>query len=228
MIRRDYILRMVEEFFAMLSRLQALKRGQQWKEAGALLDEEFQKLVGAGPAAVAQWSDTELLARVIAGESSLAVREKALIVIALLKEAGDVATAAERTEQARCCYLKALHLLLDTAARAGDTPFPEFVPRIESLLTCLEPAPLPLGTQALLMRHYEQTGQFARAENRLFTMLELERENAALLDFGLVFYERLRSQTDAALEAGELPRAELEAGANELRRLKAARESSSR
>ena len=63
MIRRDYILRMIQEFVQVLSRLKSLKRGQLWREAGGVLDQEFQRLTGAGAAAVAQLTDTELLAR---------------------------------------------------------------------------------------------------------------------------------------------------------------------
>jgi hypothetical protein len=208
---------MVEEFLAMLSCLQTFKRGRLWNEAGVLLDAEFQKLVGTGAADLAKWSDTDLLARIIAGESTQVVREKTLLLTALLKEAGDVAAAQDHREESHVYYLKALHLLLGTLAGTEDAQFPEFVPRIDLLLGCLDSAALPLGTQALLMRHYEQTGQFAKAEDRLFAMLELEPVNPGLLQFGTAFYQRLESRTDTALEAGNLPRAELETGAQELR-----------
>jgi hypothetical protein len=74
----------------------------------------------------------------------------------------------------------------------------------------------------MLMRFYEQTGQFARAEDSLFAMLELEPTNPSLLDFGLSFYQRLESRSDSVLAEGDLPRAELDAGAEELRQRKAA------
>ena len=66
------------------------------------------------------------------------------------------------------------------------------------------------------MQYYEYLGEFGRAEDALFAMLEQEPANPALIDFGLAFYERLRRQTDASLEAGNLPRAEVEAGLAEL------------
>jgi hypothetical protein len=49
----------------------------------------------------------------------------------------------------------------------------------------------------------------------------MEPEHAGLVEFGISFYERLRSQTDASLAEGNLPRAELEAGLVELRQRKA-------
>src|SRR3981189_1878010 len=114
MIRRDYILRMIEECVGALARIASLKKGQRWDEASEALDAEFQRLIGAGPQAVARLSETELMARLMPGGPTHALREKTLILTTLLKEAGDVTTAEDRAEEGRECYLKALHLLLDT------------------------------------------------------------------------------------------------------------------
>jgi len=45
MIRRDYILRMIEEFFQALTRIRNLKRDQRLAEADAELDQEFARLI---------------------------------------------------------------------------------------------------------------------------------------------------------------------------------------
>src|SRR5262245_59765956 len=119
MLRRDYLLRMIEELFQVLSRLKTLKQGQLWQEAAGTVDQAFNQLVGTGAAAIARLSDTELLAKIIRGESPLAVRQKTLLITALLKEAGDVAAAQGQIDESRTCYLKGLHLLLDVLAQ-GD------------------------------------------------------------------------------------------------------------
>ena len=94
---------------------------------------------------------------------------------------------------------------------------PEFVPRVEAILASLSESPLPPRTHALLMRHYEQTGQFAKAEDALFSILEAAPGDAAVIDFGLAFYDRILRQSDAMLTAGNLPRAEAEQGLRELK-----------
>jgi hypothetical protein len=220
-IRRDYILRMIEEFIQALARISALKKGQHWQEAAGVVDEEFQRLIGTGAQAVARLTETELLARLIRGEPTQAVHEKTLILTALLKEAGEVAATQGREEESRACYLKGLHLLLGTLAREEVGALPDFVPRVEVFVAVLRGLALPLETQALLMQHYERSEQFAKAEDALFAMLEAEPANAGLVDFGVTFYERLRGQSDASLAAGNLPRAELEAGLAELRKRQA-------
>lgn len=217
MIRRDYILRMIEEFFQVLARIRSLKQEQQWREAGRAVAEEFERLLGAGAQPVAQLTETELLARLIRDEPVQVVQTKALMLTALLMEAGEVAASAGRTEESRDCYLKGLHLLLDTLARGEVSDCPTFVPRVELFVSALKEWPLPLSTQARLMQHYERTGEFAKAEDALFAMLETAPGNPALLELGLAFYQRLESQPDASLAAGNLPRPELEAGLAELR-----------
>ena len=218
MIRRDYILRMIEEFIQVLARVNALKQDRRWQEAAGVVDEEFQRLIGMGAQAVARLTETELLARIIRGEPTQAVRDKTLMLTALLKEAGDVAAMQERAEESRSCYLKGLHLLLETLAHEEVFTCPDFVPQVEMFAAALRGSPLPLETQALLMQHYERSGEFAKAEDALFSMLEVEPGNAGLMDFGVSFYERLQGRSDAALASGNLPRPELEAGLAELRK----------
>jgi hypothetical protein len=146
MIRRDYILRMIEEFVQALARINALKKDQRWQEAAGVVDEEFKRLIGTGAQAVARLTETDLLARLIRGEPTQAVREKTLILTALLKEAGDVAATQGRVEEGRSCYVKGLHLLLETLAREEVSTFPDFVPRVEMFAAALRDSPLPIET----------------------------------------------------------------------------------
>jgi tetratricopeptide (TPR) repeat protein len=218
MIRRDYFLRMIEEFIRALARINSLKRGQRWKEASEALDEEFKQLVGEGASAIARLPETELLGRLTQDSPTQVVREKTLILTTLLKEAGDVAAAKDQLEESREYYLKALHLLLDVLARGEDFEHPEFVPKVGMLRQALQGAALPLPTHALLMQHYERTGEFAKAEDELFAMLDAEPDNDRIKEFGVAFYQRLLAKSDTALNEARLPRAEVEEGLKELQR----------
>jgi hypothetical protein len=212
---------MIEEFIQAMARVNALKKDQRWQEAAGVVDEEFKRLIGMGAKAVARLSETELLARLIRGEPTQAVHDKTLLLTALLNEAGDLAAKQDRAEESRSCYLKGLHLLLDILAREEVSALPDFVPRVEMFAAALRGVPVPLEIQALLMQHYERSGQFGKAEDALFAMLEAEPGNTGLVEFGVSFYERLQGQDDASLEAGNLPRPELEAGLAELRERRA-------
>jgi hypothetical protein len=220
MMRRDYLLRMIEEFFEVLARIDRLKNGQLWQEAAGTVDEQFQRLIGTNAAAATKLSETELLARLIQGGPTQVVHEKTLMLTALLKEAGDVAAGQGRTAESRAFYVTGLHVLLSALAGDEVSDCPAFVPRIEAFVAALADAPLPLETQARLMQHYERAGEFGKAEDSLYAMLEAEPQTPGLVDFGITFYERLKGQTDARLAEGNLPRPELEAGLSALRQQK--------
>jgi hypothetical protein len=215
MIRRDYIIRLIEEFAEALARIRGLKNDKRFGEAASLTDEEFKRITGIDSQALLKLSETELLARLIDTEPLHAVREKTFFLTTLLKEAGDIAAAEGRAAESRECYLKGLHLLLDSLARGDAFEQPEFVPKVDLFVAVLEE--VPTQTSALLMEHYERTGQFGKAEDALFAILDGGTTGDLALNFGISFYERLLGQIDARLMEGNLPRAEVEAGLGELR-----------
>src|SRR5579864_7567685 len=223
MIRRDYILRMIEEFIKALSRIRSLKKDQRLADALVLTEEEFKRTTGLDSESVLHLSETELLAKLIQSEPLHTVREKMLFLTTLLRETGDILTAQGRIEDGRACYLKGLHLLLDSLMRGEADELPEFVPKVDEFVAALEE--MPMQTSALLMEHYERTGQFGKAEDALFAILEAEPDNSIAVEFGISFYERMQRQSDARLADGNLPREEVEAGLKELcgRRLQGTR-----
>ncbi len=222
MLRRDYMLRMIEEFMQALSRMKALKRGENWQEASGAAEEEFQKLLGSDAKAIVKMSETELLARIVQGAPTQAVREKTLMIATLLNEAGDIATAQDRHADAQACYLKGLNLLLNVLG--NDEPFeaPSYVPKVDVFVDRLRDVSLPPATQVALMRHHETTGAFGKAEDIFFSMLDDDSANASLVEFGEAFYRRLAAHSDISLAEGNLPRAELEASLAEIETRKAA------
>jgi uncharacterized protein DUF6483 len=217
MIRRDYLLRAIEELIEALSRIRALKESRRWEAAGLSLDEQFQRLTGCDSRSAVRLTDTELLAKLIQGGSTHAVPEKTLVLAALFKEAGDVAAGRDRDDESRVFWLKGLHLLLDIEEREELFDHPGFVPSVEAFAVALSGAELPLPIRARLMRHYELTGEFSKAEDALFGMLEAGPNKPAFVQFGIAFYERLQTRSDESLAAGNLPRPEVEAALAELR-----------
>jgi hypothetical protein len=130
MIRRDYILRMIEECIRALAGIASFKQEQRWDKASEVLNGELQRLIGSDAQAVARLSETDLLARLMRDGPTQALRERTLILTTLLKEAGDVAAGENRVQESRDCYLKALHLLLEVLARGEIFECPEFVPKV--------------------------------------------------------------------------------------------------
>src|SRR5262249_19504559 len=159
----------------------------RWTEAAGLLDDRVRELAGGGVEEILRLTDTELFARLSHGEATAMVRDKTLWLAALLHEAGAVAAGQGRDGASRDWFLEGLHLLLGGLDFQEAVMCPDFVPRVDRFVEALRGEPLPLTTEARLMRHYEQTGQFGKAEDALFNILEAQPGSAEALDFGIVF-----------------------------------------
>jgi len=221
MIRRDYLLRQMEEFVAAMSKLLGLTKDAQWEEASTVAGGQFKAIAGASADELLRMSDTELLAQLVQDGPTHLLESKIFMLATLFKAQGDVLASQEKFEESGPYYLKGLHLLLDTFARDEMAARPDFVPTIDAFLIALHDTLLPLNTSVMLMRYYEQTGEFSKAEDRLFAMIEAEPGNEELLNFGIVFYQRLLGFTDHTLAIGSLPREEVKASLAELEKRKA-------
>jgi hypothetical protein len=217
MIRRDYILRAIEECIEALSQIRALRQNRRLEEAQQTVDAQCEKLAAAGARNLAHLSEIELLARLAEDQPTQIVRQRLFLMISLLQEAAEIATAEDRIGDAREIFLKALDLLLGVLAQSDGGEYPVFAPRVEGLVQSLADAPLPVRTNAMLMQHYESTGQLARAEDALYSILDATANDRASLEFGVAFYERILRQNDTALLAGNLPRNEAQDGLRELK-----------
>jgi len=132
MIRRDYLLRMVEQCVQALARSLGLVQRGQFDQARAEVNQAMQDLAGLDLSGIQGLSESELLAALLRGEPTQILRQKCLLVVALLRQAGEVYAAEGRPEESRQCYLKALNLQLEILLRqtdevlaAGDLPRPE-------------------------------------------------------------------------------------------------------
>jgi hypothetical protein len=216
MIKRDFILRMIEQWAGFLVRLQGLKTEQKWEEATALTNEQAEKLLGLSPETISKSSETELLAALVSQGPIHAIPEKISMLVRLFSEQGDLAREAGSEERAAALYRKGLRLLLGLLGRGEAGALPQFVPPVEVLVNALAKHELTLEDRVMLMSHYEQTGQYGRAENMLFDLIESESKNDKLRAFGIAFYRRLQTYSDEQLIQGGLPRDEVESGLKEL------------
>ena len=157
------------------------------------------------------------MARLTLGDSTQLVREKCVMLAALLEQLGLACATQGREEESQDCFLKSMHIMLGIQMRHDHEVLPEYAPRIEELAERLWKSNRSIRTDATLMLHYEQTGRYAKAEDALFSLLEGAPGNADAIEMGVAFYDRLSQLDDNTLIAGGLPREEVEAGLAELK-----------
>ncbi|MBU0492880.1 MAG: hypothetical protein KKA73_20435 [Chloroflexi bacterium] len=218
MLRNDYVLRLAAQFTQALAHILGLNRRRDYPAALVAIDEALDQLLGLRLDAALDLSEAQLLAVLTLGGTAAGEGQaRAAFLAALLREAGTIHAAQDRPIESYECRLKALHLLLMSSLYGdGDAAMPSYAPSVAGLVADLDGYILPAGTNLLLSRYYEGTGEYARAEDALFEALEAEPGNADALAAGQAFYDRLQQHSDEALAAGNLPRDEVAAGRAEL------------
>jgi hypothetical protein len=137
---------------------------------------------------------------------------------ALLAAEGDLAAAQHDPDLGAFYYQKALDIVLALRVHQPAPP-PDYAPTVERLEEALRDYQLPFDTGRLLLQYHEGRGDFARAENRLFELLDQPADTAAVAALGESFYDRMQQRSDAQLAAGNFSRPEIDAGRKELRRI---------
>jgi len=211
MLQRDYILRMIEQCAEALARLLAKKKSKP-EEAQRELDDASRSLLGLEPAALLMLSALDILHLfTVSGRPDLA---RVTMAIRVLDEAGELARCRGEEGPARRAARRAQELFTHALPQVERSAAPlvalheaSFAALAQALE--LQGSPDPLVAMALC-RYYECTGNFARAEDRVFD-LDAAGDDACRA-FGLAFYRRLLTYDDDVLERGNLPRAEVEEG----------------
>lgn len=220
MVRRDYILRMIEQIgvaWTALVKIAGLRANGQYEQVELLLDQVLRQHLGFGGDTPGRLSADELIALVRLGQTAsvdeAVITKRLLLLGAILRERAELSVAQGNPDEAADFAAKALRVELtvlveeehdDERARAALDP----------LLGLLADYEIPGSLKEQLWLFHERQGEFADAEDWLFALLESQ---PTMLPEGIAFYERLAALPDEALRRGDLPRDEVVAALAELR-----------
>ena len=215
MVERDYILRLIKQMTDALAIVFRLERGGDFLEALRVIDSTYQQLLGLDANTVASLPSDTLLSLIRSSgagyQGQQAVAERLTVLANLLQAEGDIYEGLGKTEDSVARRVKALDIQLailtnedPSSTRAADA--------VRTLLIRLEEYELSIRTKILLWRHFEQFGDFARAEDWMYEAMEDESAPPDMSQRAIAFYHRLLDHTDFDLVHGNLPRSEVEAG----------------
>lgn len=218
MIREDYVLRWIKRFVRLLAEIAGLVKTDQFQAACEKIDRALEEMLGLSPDAVFAMTEGEIMGRLALGESTQVVREKCVMLAALLEQLGLALAGMGREAESQNCFLKSLQIMLGIQLRRDHGVLLDQTPRIDDLAERLWKSNRSVRVDATLMLYYEQSGQFAKAEDALFSLIESVPGNKDAFDMGVAFYERLLKMEDDKLAEGGLPRAEVTASLAELKK----------
>ena len=217
MLRKDYIMRMVEQITRAVAEIVLRRKARENLEAERLLEQasteylglafDFLKSQPLGQLKMLFALDGELDVGkcIVAGELFVQAA-------AMLEDRGEVAEAEALLTRSQDLFIEAYRVLPEKERRL-------YAQKIVDMIARLPERELGAGERLKLVGVYEAAGKFDSAEDLLFELVE---EGAAgALELGLKLYDRLLRKKDEELEQGGLPRDEVEQSLRELERARA-------
>jgi hypothetical protein len=133
MIRRDYIIRLIEEFGILWARLVAQVRGGDLAVARVSLDHAYMHTLGLASKDAQTLGAGDLLARMQLGFPPEVGRERCRMLCALLQVEGNIALHQGNPSVAAESYRTALLILRVTVAQDATETRHEYAPQIADL-----------------------------------------------------------------------------------------------
>ncbi len=207
MLRKDYLVRMIEEMTEIIGKVFDLKQQRKWIEALWELDELYKRQFRLNSRLIGSLGAKDIVELLRSGGTVEA--DKLQSLARLVKEEGDIYGKSGQPDEEIFCLMKALHLYLAAEQYGTDRALWNLDGEVRDLLLRLKGYRLPADTERLLLSYEESEGRYDRAENILYRLLQ---DGEANKEEGLAFYERLLSVDPDRLERGGLPEQEVREG----------------
>jgi|GEM_PF-541403 len=203
MFKKDYIMRMIEQFTNVVAKIMGLKVDDKFEEIHQVLNEALYDFTGLSESALERLSYKDLINLVSGFEEINSV--KCFILAELLKEKADVFASLGDTGRSFNLYLKSFNINAEVMLANKNACLEPNYDTIDQTIDRIKQFPLPYETQKLRLRYYEQMMKYDKAEDLLFELLNQGVDKEAVLADGTAFYERLMILKPEALEKGNLP-----------------------
>lgn len=207
MFQRDYFMRMIEQMTEAVGQILNLKRQHKREEALLVIDDLLDKRFRLSSKLIRTLSDEDLMK--VMTTNGLVETDHLQAIAILMKQESELYDELGREEESFIAAVKSLHLFMRLSIMGAEPTIVEPREQVDELLEQLLPYELSLPTKRLLAEWYEAEGRFALVENVIHELLE---DDVLSLTEAAEVYERMLHQSDERLQAGGLPRDEIEQG----------------
>lgn len=207
MFQRDYFMRMIEQMTEAVGQILNLKRQHKPEEALLVIDDLLDKRFRLSSKLIRSLSDEDLMK--VMTTNGLVETDHLQAIAILMKQESELYDELGREEESFVAAVKSLHLFMRLSIMGAEPTIVEPREQVDELLEQLLPYELSPPTKRLLAEWYEVEGRFALVENVIHELLE---DDVLSLTEVAEVYKRMLLQSDERLQAGGLPRVEIEQG----------------
>ena len=206
MVRKDYLLRVIEQFAAFLEKILFHKLAGDYIGAEQQIDDTVKTLLGIDPSSLFEMSADRML-RELVGQSGFDM-DVCLVVAELCNQKADVARVGNSGAVNVDLLEKSFLLYVEAIRHGADNN--AYRDRILAIIAALRQHDMAETTKIKLIWYYELCGLFGKAEDVLYELAASGHEG--IRNIGMEFYRRLNDKDDVLLAVGNLPRNEVEEG----------------
>lgn len=203
MFKKDYIMRMIEQFTNVVAKIMGLKAADKFEEIHLVLNEALYDFTGLSESALERLSYKDLINLVSGFEEINTV--KCFILAELLKEKADTFASLGDVDQSNNLYIKSFNINVEVMLSNQSASLEPDYDTIDQTIDKIKQIPLPYETQTLRLRYYEKMMKYDKAEDLLFELLDQGADKKTVLAEGIAFYERIMKLKPEELEKGNLP-----------------------
>ncbi len=212
MLKSDLIIKLIEKFRAAEEIISNLLSEDKYEEALKYVDETYRDLFRLGSKSFNTLSDEDLIEMLKI--NGIIETDRFIIAARLMEREGSILERLNYPAAADHIYAKALRIYLEAFFSDPEAELKEYFKDVEIIQTKLEDYDISKITKMKLCLYFEESQNYAEAENILYDLLEAENYEKELLKSTVDFYERLLSKGDDDLIQGGLPRDEIQDALN--------------
>lgn len=205
MIEKDYIMRMIQQLVIALAKILFHKGLKNYNQASREIDNSLNSMLGLDRDKVTTMTEIELIDYLekIDGEKE----EKYFVLAELLREEGEICELSNKGDYITLFYFEKAFVFYLDAFSNESLITSQYLLKLKSVagkLLANEMYEERISSKWFL--YYELIGQYSKAEDILFHLLE---DGRAIKVKGQDFYKRLLQKSDDELKSGGLSRPEI-------------------
>jgi len=205
MIHQDFIMRQVTQLSRALAQVIFFRQNKKYDEALAEIQTSGELFLGLHLDDGRTVTYSEVMAAF--EKKKMTGGEETSLVAEMIRQKGEIHAIRDESKEAEDNLKLALHLFLDLFDKKQEIQTPDYVHRIDLILTQFDEYHLSPDVQKLLFSFYDRVNRYDKAENMLFMLADAPDDSVYHL--GMAFYARIRRLTNTKLVKGGLSREEV-------------------
>lgn len=218
MLKRNLVNELIKQFTLSLDEIDKFIGMELYDNALLVIDKSFKSIFRLSAKFINSLSDENIL-DLIRINNILDV-ERCIMAAKLLNEEANIYSRNGDENEGFYLHCKSLYLYLTASEHWNNTSeLGIYLDEIEALYSKVKDYKLPHKIQENMMLYYEDKCCFDKAEDILYEMLNYndDENKDSIINFGMEFYERLLKKDALTLENGNLPKAEVFEGLENLK-----------